>query len=638
MRFTTKTLYTGTLGASLLLGTLLSPDAAALVRDPFARTAPTQSLPVLLPLPGAPETPGSAAEAAQGGSTSPLPNLGAPRVSSEGAQTRVVYDLPPGASYSLSPGNGGLKLEFQGARATPSVTAQLGGSVGEYRVATSPGGVTLTLVTPFALGVTTGWRASETTIASGGRVLILDFGPATIGGATSSIRGAVQLSGVQPGGAQTGVAPTDDAPEASAPAPQNEFSMQPTSGFSLGGLNSGNDPAGLSAPGTAPVTQGRPVSPDQLAPGDSASSQGGALPAPASTLPGQTGNELNALSGKASGAAQSGASLGAPRIGKSPGVTRIVLDIPPGASFQITPGALGLAIEIQGVGASNTINGAVSTELRGWRYAASGNRTSVFLQSASALTRRSGWRGVLLPPPGGSDRSRLAIDLSPAFADTTVLGAAERVLGAVPPVRSGALTFTGSPALVAPTVVIDPGHGGRDGGAQGIVSEKVVTLDVALRVRQYLQNAGVNVIMSRDTDRSLYADKATDLDARAALGYSGARLFVSIHANSMEPVNVLRGYGVETWWNRNNPASSTFASLLQNNVVQTTGAYNQGLKSSRSLAVLRGSRVPAALVEIGFVGHPIDGTNLFDNNYLERVALGIARGIREALVTGVGQK
>ena len=142
--------------------------------------------------------------------------------------------------------------------------------------------------------------------------------------------------------------------------------------------------------------------------------------------------------------------------------------------------------------------------------------------------------------------------------------------------------------------------------------------------------------MTRSTDQALNADKATDLNARAALGLSGAQLFLSIHANSMEPANVLRGYGIETWWNKNNPGSPTFAGLLQKDVIQETGAFSQGLKNSRSLAVLRGSKVPAALIEIGFVGHPVDGGNLQDNNYLERVALGIARAVREALVTGVG--
>ncbi|WP_161882387.1 N-acetylmuramoyl-L-alanine amidase family protein [Deinococcus alpinitundrae] len=644
--------------AGLLLGAALSPRAAAqgvTLGDPFVRGAPAQSLPGLSLLPAAPipagvgqsvlTQPPPAAPSSTQTTASTLPSLSTPRVYSEGSQTKVVYDLPTGVSYTLIPGFSGLRLDFRGLRAAPSITAQLGASVGEYRVATSPGGAQLSLATPFALGLRSGWRASETAIASGGRVLILEFGPAISGGALSSVRGEVR------GDQVVTPVPTPPASAPVSPITLTAPGLDGGTGVSLSrsarpsvSSPTVSGPLGLADPAPG-LNTGSPATgsgASQLPPGDAPGNASGPLPAPAAGLPGANDSDPNVLRGQASGVALSGALLAAPRIGKNPGVTRVVLDLPPGTSFVITPGALGLSIDLVGVGVDAQVSGAgssgaVSSELRGWRYGAAGTRSNVFLMTASPLGLHSGWRSVFLPPASGSDRSRLAIDLSPAIANTTSLLPAERVLAAVPPVRSGALTFSGA-ALVAPSVVIDPGHGGRDPGAVGSVTEKAVVLDVALRVRQYLQSAGVTVIMSRDTDRELLPNKNADLNARAALGWSGAQLFLSIHANSMEPVNVLRGYGIETWWNNNNAASSAFATLLQNNVIQTTGAFNQGLKSSRSLAVLRGSKVPAALVEIGFVGHPVDGSNLLDNNYLERVALGIARGIREALVTGVGAK
>ena len=186
-----------------------------------------------------------------------------------------------------------------------------------------------------------------------------------------------------------------------------------------------------------------------------------------------------------------------------------------------------------------------------------------------------------------------------------------------------------------PRVVIDPGHGGIDPGAVGAVVEKEVNLAVGLRVRDYLKAAGVDVVMTRDTDTQLSKDKNTDLNMRAALGTPGTQLYVSIHVNAMAPANVLRGYGIETWWNPNHPLSQNLAALLQRNTIQTTAAFDQGLKNSRSLAVLRNSRIPAALIEVGFTSHPVDGLNLKDENYLDRLALGIANGIRDALITGV---
>ncbi len=630
----------------LLCGALNSSAEArsAAPRDPFVRGAPAQQLPELklLPqltppavggpvrsvLPAAPPSASSAAPSSSSPAQAAGPALGAPRVSSSGSQTKVVFDLPVGVGYTLTPGFGGMRLDFSGLRAAASVTARLGASVGEYRVSPAANGAQLTLGTAFSLGVSAGWRASEATIASGGRVLILEFGPALSGGAAASVRGSVQTSQAVNPGSLVLTPPNlplagQDIP--SPPAPGSPARSAAPASPPILGLA---DPAqGLVNLGGGAATSAA----DQLPPGDSLGSASGSLPAPAVGLPGALDSDPNVLRGKAGGALQVGALLGAPRIGKNPGVTRVVLDLPPGSSFVITPGALGLSIELSGVGASDQTSGAVSSELSGWRYSGGSDRSSVMLLSTSPLTERRGWRSVFLPPTAGSEYSRLAIDFSPAFANTTPLRPAERVLAAVPPVRSAALGFSSS-VLVPPTVVLDPGHGGRDPGAVGLVTEKAVVLDVALRVRAYLQSAGVDVIMSRDIDRELFADKSTDLNARAALGYNGAQLFVSIHANSMEPVNVLRGYGVETWWNNNNPGSVVLASALQSSVIQATGAYDQGLKSSRSLAVLRGSKVPAALVEIGFVGHPVDGGNLQDNNYLERVALGIARGIRQALM------
>ncbi len=113
------------------------------------------------------------------------------------------------------------------------------------------------------------------------------------------------------------------------------------------------------------------------------------------------------------------------------------------------------------------------------------------------------------------------------------------------------------------------------------------------------------------------------------------QLFVSIHVNAVDANTYLRGYGVETWWNKNHPQSSQLASILQESMVNMAGAYSRGVKNHQSLAVLRNNKVPAALVEIGYTSHPVDGMNLKDANYLDRIALGIARGIREALTSGV---
>ncbi|WP_309569975.1 N-acetylmuramoyl-L-alanine amidase [Deinococcus sp.] len=543
--------------------------------------------------------------------------FGQPRYSSAGSVSRVVFDLHSGVTYTLTPTFTGLRIDVQGARVLPSVALQTG-SVSEYRA----GGGQVTLITPFPLSMTEGWRASEATLATGTRVLILEIGPTLSGGPSEALQGTLRASALSTPEAQAVL----DAP------------ITPPAGVQATTPTSTPAPASLVPTASTPaLTVPTPSAPDSAPPGDSVTSArtGSALP-PAPALPSAEADQPSALSGQVAGRPVPGSQLNAPRIGKNPGQTRVVLDLPPGSTYRLVPGGVGLHLELTGVETAPQTAQNLSPELRSWRYDRTLGGVTVTLVTATPATARSGWRAQLLPPGAGSDRSRLVIDLSPALADLTPLMPAQRVIAAVAPVpaSSGLAILALVPSYVKPRVVIDPGHGGADPGAVGSVVEKQVTLDVALRVRDLLSAAGVDVVLTRDSDRALNASKTTDLEMRAGMGTPGAQLFVSIHVNAMEARNALRGYGVETWWNPNHPRSSALAGALQRNVVDMTGAFSQGLKDSLSLSVLRNSRIPAALVEIGYTTHPVDGLNLKDTNYLDRVAVGIAQGIREALVTG----
>ncbi|THF83625.1 N-acetylmuramoyl-L-alanine amidase [Deinococcus sp. KSM4-11] len=546
--------------------------------------------------------------------------FGQPRFGSAGSITRVVFDLQAGVSYTLTPTFTGLRIDVQGARVLPSVAARAGSSVSEYRA----GGGQVTLITPFPLSMSEGWRASEATLATGTRVLILEIGPTLSGGPSEALQGTLRAAATTTPEAQAVL----DAP-LPTPASAVTPSVAPAPAASTPALTT------PSAPATTPVTVNLL---DSAPPGDSVTpARAGTTLPPAPALPSPDADQPSALTGQVPGRPVPGSQLGAPRIGKNPGQTRVVLELPSGSTYRLVPGPQGLRLDLTGVDTAPQTAQNLSPELRSWRYESTLGGVTVTLVTAAPTTARSGWHAQLLPPGTGSDRSRLVIDLSPALADLTPLLPAERLIAAVPPVpgSSGLAILALVPSYVKPRVVLDPGHGGSDPGAVGSVVEKQVTLDVALRVRDLLSAAGVDVVLTRDSDRELNATKSTDLELRAGMGTPGTQLFVSIHVNAMEPRNALRGYGVETWWNPNHPRSSALAGLLQRDVVEATGAFNQGLKNSQSLSVLRNSRIPAALVEIGYTSHPVDGLNLKDTNYLDRVAVGIAQGIREALVTGV---
>lgn len=515
--------------------------------------------------------------------------LGVPRTSSARGVTRVVFDLPEGVSYTFAPTFAGLLLSVRGVHG--SLQSGPGGVTPElasWKYAPTPDGVTITLSTPFPLAPEAGWRALELPPQDGrARRLVLDLGASLSGGAHDLLAVAAP--------APDSAKPPDPASDPTAAAANPQAPATPE-------VDPAVDPAALPAPGAPAVAD--------------------PAPAPVPTV-------------KAPSAAPKTGVVGTPRIGKSVGATRAVLDLPAGTSYTLLPGPGGLRVELRGPVLSPKLSGGgVSAELSGWHYDPTAGGVSATFLTPYPLSPQGGWRSQLLTPSAGTDRPRLVLDFSPGYADTTPLPPNERALIPIGPPTPVQATV-GAPAAsssAAPTVVIDPGHGGRFPGAIGTVVEKVTTLAVAQRVRDLLVAAGVRVIMTRDADVELSQNITADLNARAKLAAPPAQLFVSIHVNSMPPENIARGYGIETWWYTNNPLSASLAATLQRNVIKTTSAFSQGLKGGRPLVVLKNAHVPAALVEIGFNSHPIDGQNLLNGNYLDRVALGVALGIRETLL------
>ena len=224
------------------------------------------------------------------------------------------------------------------------------------------------------------------------------------------------------------------------------------------------------------------------------------------------------------------------------------------------------------------------------------------------------------------------------------------------------------PAAVAPgrslrVIAIDAGHGGHDPGASGRsgLKEKAVNLDVARRLRDLLVQDGFQVVMTR------YDDRFVPLYGRTAIANrEGADLFVSIHANASKrrsvagfeayylseatddqaralaaaenatlPEEVGGGVARETeeilWdllYTENRAESSDLAVHICRGM---SGAgllsQNRGVKAAR-FAVLKGSRMPAVLVEVGFVTHPAEESRLRSAEHRQRIAEGVRRGIR----------
>jgi N-acetylmuramoyl-L-alanine amidase len=193
------------------------------------------------------------------------------------------------------------------------------------------------------------------------------------------------------------------------------------------------------------------------------------------------------------------------------------------------------------------------------------------------------------------------------------------------PVPPGAIPPPGSnPRLI----VLDPGHGGSDFGAMhnGLI-EKNLTLDIALRVRDLLVARGWIVKMTRDTDRDVYGWNASDVDELQArvdvANNAGARLFVSIHANSSASS---MPNGTTSYYYK--PEDRPLASAIQRRLIALLGTKDDGVVRER-FYVIRHTTMPAALIETAFVSNAADAARLKSPDFRQQIALGIADGIKD---------
>lgn len=168
------------------------------------------------------------------------------------------------------------------------------------------------------------------------------------------------------------------------------------------------------------------------------------------------------------------------------------------------------------------------------------------------------------------------------------------------------------------TVIIDPGHGGAEPGAifEGR-KEKDDNLRLALMLGDMLENAGVRVLYTRTTDI------AQTPQEKAAIGNrSDADFFISLHRNAM-PVPG-SGSGALTLVYENQGDGALLADNIQKNLVEA-GFADLGIQERPGLAVLNRTRMPAVLIETGFIDNPED--NRFFDQKLTEISQAIADGV-----------
>lgn len=181
------------------------------------------------------------------------------------------------------------------------------------------------------------------------------------------------------------------------------------------------------------------------------------------------------------------------------------------------------------------------------------------------------------------------------------------------------------------TIVIDAGHGGRDGGAVGKsqVSESKLNLDYALTLKEIVLEFGFGVVLTREDMNGLYDENAQNKKRsemekrRQIINDSGADLVVSLHMNSF-PLSSCRGAYV--FYGRGSESGFRLAKSMQESLCQSVEYARQSV-SVGDYFVLNYSQIPAVLVECGFVSNEEEEKLLLREDYRQKFCYALFSGI-----------
>ena len=187
------------------------------------------------------------------------------------------------------------------------------------------------------------------------------------------------------------------------------------------------------------------------------------------------------------------------------------------------------------------------------------------------------------------------------------------------------------------TIVLDAGHGGIDGGVIGVnskVKESELNLLTVKELKTVFENAGFNVILTRKDENGLYGDttsgfKLRDLNKRKEIvNSSNADVLISIHMNKYQDK---RRRGAQVFYKQNDKTSNFLAEKIQNrlNLMKESSRISNSLKGD--YYILNTSKIPAVIVECGFLSNEKDEELLLSESYRKKLAIEIFNGVNDYL-------
>src|SRR5699024_5491968 len=189
--------------------------------------------------------------------------------------------------------------------------------------------------------------------------------------------------------------------------------------------------------------------------------------------------------------------------------------------------------------------------------------------------------------------------------------------------------------LSGKTIVIDPGHGGPDGGAVGAdgTEEKDIALNVSFFVREYLEQGGATVYLTREIDTDLAAEhtkglsnrKTEDIKNRLAfIEEKDPALFLTIHLNAIPSP---KWRGAQTFYYPRFDESKHLAKMIQDEIIRNLENTTREALPIQGIYLLKHAEVPSTIVELGFLSNPAERDLLKQEEYQRKMAASIYQRI-----------
>src|SRR5699024_10031556 len=179
-------------------------------------------------------------------------------------------------------------------------------------------------------------------------------------------------------------------------------------------------------------------------------------------------------------------------------------------------------------------------------------------------------------------------------------------------------------------IVIDAGHGGKDPGTTGFSGnyEKDINLEISKKLKEKLRSNGYKVILTRDSDE--YVDNL--LRAKLA-NKKRAKVFIIIYGNVMENNNSTNGIQVLYYPNRESTVgdlnNNELAQIMMNSLINRTGANDKGIIEREDLIVLNQTKMPAVIIECGFLSNENEEKLLLTDDYKNKIVDSIIDELEE---------